>query len=96
MATIRGKLGHLECLCRACPRDGIDFQLTKLRSSHRSALSGDSRKKSRLGTVDRINDLRRCGPFCRESLPYPYFLADPGKASPLLLHGPLYPPFLPP
>ena len=22
--------------------------------------------------LHRINDLRRCGPFCRESLPYPY------------------------
>jgi hypothetical protein len=72
MATIRGKLGHLECLCRACLRDGIDFQLTKLRSSHRSALSGALAKRVASEQLHRINDLRRCGPFCRESLPYPY------------------------
>jgi hypothetical protein len=59
MATIRDKLGHLECLCRGCPRDGIDFQqLTKLPSSHRSASPGALEKRVASEQLHRINELR--------------------------------------
>ncbi len=75
MPTIRDKVGHLETLLHALPIDHLDasFIVNHLETMNggRNSPLQPRRAKQRLYNSFGLNHLRRYGPICDESLPYP-------------------------